>query len=268
MKIIALIIGLFSVGFLSLKGPMERKLVYPLDPTRISPTTAGVAQMREVLFETSDETLVLWVANPKQGKPVILYFHGNAGNLANRAQRFGEFIKRGYGVVAMAYRGSSGSTGVPSEKAISADAINVHLKLPDLVGNAPVIYYGESLGTGVAISTLRNKAVSWSYPVAIVLEAPYTSIPDTARRLYPKFGILSGVLKNQWDTKRHIQHVATPLLILHGTDDQLIPIEMGREVFDLSPATDKTFFAVRGADHNNIWQPQAKAALFQFLSRF
>ena len=268
MKIMAWVIGLFSLGFISLTGPLERKMVYPLDPTHVSPAAAGVSKMHEVLFESDGETLVLWVAKQKRDKPVILYFHGNAGNLANRAQRFGEFIKRGYGVVAMAYRGSSGSTGEPSEEAISKDAINVHLALPDLIGSAPVIYYGESLGTGVAIATASRNETSATNPVAIVLEAPYTSIPDIAKLLYPKLGSMAGVMQNNWDTKSHIQHVTTPLLVLHGTKDQLIPIEMGREVFARSPAKDKTFYAVKGAGHTNVWQQDAQKVLYRFLGRF
>ncbi len=267
MRLIAGLVGLFGFGFLGLSGPTERMMVYPFDPMQVSPANAGVPQMREVLFETGGETLVLWVVKPKLGKPTILYFHGNAGNLANRAQRFRAFIERGFGVVAMAYRGSSGSSGKPSQKAILADAINVHLKLPELAANGPVIYYGESLGSGVAILTANSKAVSWTPPAAIVLESPYTSIPDVGRRAYPKLAVLAWAMKNQWATEHHIQHVHYPLLILHGAGDDLIPIEMGRAVFELSPATDKTFYPVKGAGHNNVWQPDAQAVLYRFLNR-
>lgn len=267
MKVVAGVIGLFALGFLGLSGPMERNMVYPFDPTRVSPANAGVPQMREVLFETGGETLVLWVVKPKRGKPTILYFHGNAGNLANRAPRFAAFIERGFGVVAMAYRGSSGSGGKPSQKAISADAINLHLKLPDLIRTGPVIYYGESLGTGVAIMTASSAAISSTPPTAIVLEAPYTSIADVGRRAYPKLGVFAWAMKNKWRIKHHIKQVPHPLLILHGTRDDLIPIEMGRAVFALSPAADKTFYAVKGAGHNNVWQPDAQATLYRFLNR-
>ncbi|WP_428539686.1 alpha/beta hydrolase [Profundibacter sp.] len=262
---ITALLGLTSFGLL---GKFEQTMVYPLDPTEVSPANAGVPQMQAIRFDSGKETLVLWVAKPAAGKPVILYFHGNAGNLANRAPRFASFEKRGFGVVAMAYRGSSGSTGKPSQRGILRDAINVYQALPDLVGPAPVILYGESLGTGVAVLTADSPELANTQPAAMVLEAPYTSIPDVTRRIYPKLKPLLFLMKNRWPSIRHIGNLHVPLLILHGTDDPLIPIEMGREIFDASPATDKTFFAVQGAGHNNVWQTDAKVALYAFLNRF
>ncbi|MEM6480757.1 MAG: alpha/beta hydrolase, partial [Pseudomonadota bacterium] len=100
----------------------ERTSVYPLDASRISPSSLGLTSIREVDFAANGQILVLWVAPPQQDKPVIVYFHGNAGNLANRAERFARITGQGYGLIAMAYRGSGGSTGRPSEKAITEDA--------------------------------------------------------------------------------------------------------------------------------------------------
>ncbi len=267
LKIIG-IISVLAFGFFGLTGRGERMMLYPFDATQISPATAGVSKMHEVLFETGGETLVLWVAKPKADKPTILYFHGNAGNLANRAPRFQTFTKRGFGVVAMAYRGSSGSTGTPSQQDIITDAVNVYMSMPQLVGDGTVIFYGESLGTGVAVLSASSKTVSQHTPAAIVLEAPYTSITDVARHAYPQLGSAVNVLQDKWPTKDWIGGLDIPLLVLHGAKDALIPIEMGRDVFELSPATDKVFHAVKGAGHNNVWQPQAQAALLRFLSRF
>ncbi|AXX98431.1 alpha/beta hydrolase [Profundibacter amoris] len=262
---ITALLGLTSFGLL---GKFEQSMVYPLDPTEVSPANAGVPQMQAVRFTSDKETLVLWVAKPKAGKPVILYFQGNAGNLANRAPRFASFQKRGYGVVAMAYRGSSGSSGKPSQKSILRDAINLYQSLPNLVGDAPVVLYGESLGTGVAVLMADNPKLANTPPAAMVLEAPYTSLPDITRRIYPKFKPILFLMKNRWPSLRHIRNLDIPLLVLHGTDDPLIPIEMGREMFDASPATDNTFFAVQGAGHNDVWQTDAKVALYAFLNRF
>ena len=262
---IAALLGLTSFGFL---GKFEQSMVYPLNPTEVAPADAGVPQMQAVRFTSGKETLVLWVTKPTAGKPVILYFHGNAGNLAIRAPRFVAFQKRGYGVVAMGYRGSSGSTGKPSQKGILRDAINVYLALPDLVGPAPVILYGESLGTGVAVLAADSSELAATPPAAMVLEAPYTSLADVTRRLYPKLKPLLFMMKSKWPSIRHIGNLDIPLLVLHGTDDPLIPVEMGRKLFDASPARDKTFFAVQGAGHNDVWQTDAKVALYAFLNRF
>lgn len=259
---------LLFVGVLALGANGERLLLYHFDPTRVAPAEAGLPNVQEV----TRDGLVLWTAAPARGKPTILYFHGNAGNLANRAGRFRAFLARGYGLVAMAYPGSSGSTGPQQADAIQKQAEALYRTLPGLVGSGPVILYGESLGTGVAValtaSTAADEVKGIGPPVAMVLEAPYTSILDIGRQAYPALDPLFDVLPDRWISRRWIANRDIPLLILHGTNDQVVPFEMGQTLYDLSAAKDKTLIAVPGAGHQNIWQPDAQRALYRFLARF
>jgi len=128
----------------------ERLVVYPLDPRLVSPQDAGEPRLTETKFDN----MVVWTAAPKRGKPTILYLHGNAGHLSNRVPRFQRLLDRGYGIIAPAYRGGSGSSGWPTEDGIMGDirALYAALSSGKLTGTptAPIIY-GESIGAAVTI---------------------------------------------------------------------------------------------------------------------
>ena len=101
----------------------ELKAIYPFDATYATPEAAGVPQLTETRHATSDGAqLVMWVSTPKANRPTVLYFSGNSGTLKDRADRFRQFTDRGYGLVAPAYRGSSGSDGKPDEALLLEDA--------------------------------------------------------------------------------------------------------------------------------------------------
>ncbi|MFV2051940.1 alpha/beta hydrolase [Aliiroseovarius sp. YM-037] len=267
MRRLLITLVLLVVAGVAVAGTAERWLLYPLDPRHLTPADAGVANLTEHRIETPDgETLIVWAADPRPSKPVILYFQGNAGNLAIRAARFRAFTDAGYGVVAPAYRGSSGSTGTPAQDALERDAVLVFGRLKEWVdADTSLIFYGESLGTAVS-TYLATKADP--PPAALVLEAPFTSIPALVRHHYPQFSAASLVMSDKWPTRARIRQSTAPLLILHGAEDELIPTEMGRTLLRLSGSDDKKMIIVNGAGHNNVWQPSAKQALFDFLARF
>jgi fermentation-respiration switch protein FrsA (DUF1100 family) len=238
-------------------------LIYPFNGAYETPAQAGEPRLVERKLATSDgESLIIW-ARPATGrKATIFYFHGNAGNLAGRAQRFDRLIDRGYGVVAMAYRGSSGSTGRPSEDVITEDSALARKNLTQLLGQAPkgkIIYYGESLGTGVA----TKLAVSYP-PDALILEAPYTSVVDLAAAQMPFFPIRA-VLDQRWETDKHITKVTVPTLILHGTSDQVIPYRHGKAVLALSGAKHKRLKTIKGGNHLSAFSVEGQKSIYRFI---
>ncbi len=238
-------------------------LIYPFSTTYQTPADAGEPRLSEYKLKTDDgNTLIIWARPAKGRKATVLYFHGNAGNLAGRAQRFDRMIDRGYGVVAMAYRGSSGSTGKPSEDVITKDAVLLRTSLAQILGQAPkgkIIYYGESLGTGVATKLAAN-----TLPDALILEAPYTAIVDLAAKQMPIFPIRA-VLDQRWETREYIKAVNTPTLVLHGTRDQVIPYAHGKMIFDLSPAKSKVFKALQGGGHLSAFSVEGQTAIYRFI---
>ncbi len=257
MRLVAVLL-VFAIAILAGRGALERALLYPFDPAR-APPPDGFA---ETTLETADgATLVVWAAAPRPGRPVVLYFCGNAGNLAARESRFRAFTARGLGVVAAGYRGSSGSTGSPSEAALIADAEALADALPGLVGDASVAYYGESLGAAVALALAATRP-----PAGIVLEAPFASLAAMSADLYGT-SAPAALLRAKWPSRDRITSLTAPLLILHGAKDALVPPAQGRALFAAAPARDKTFLLVPDAGHTDVWQPQAQRALYAFLER-
>jgi pimeloyl-ACP methyl ester carboxylesterase len=268
MKRLLITLTLILGGSALFASNIEQLFLFHFNKTRIHPSEAGEPGLREVSYRD----LVLWVAHPEEGRPTILYFHGNAGNLANRVRRFSAFINRGFGVVAMGYPGSSGSDGRPSVEGIQQAANMLYRDLSSLTGPGSVILYGESMGTGVVVelaaSTATDPDKGAGPPAAMVLEAPFTSIKAEGIVHYPRLAPLIAKLPDWWDSQRWIAHIDAPLLILHGARDSVVPVEMARTLYAQASTTDKQIHIEEGAGHNDVWQPDAQNALFTFLSRF
>jgi fermentation-respiration switch protein FrsA (DUF1100 family) len=162
----------------------------------------------------------------------------------------------------MAYRGSSGSTGRPSEDVISQDTVLLRNNLEQLLGQKPkgkIIYYGESLGTGVA-----TKLAASFPPNALILEAPYTSVVNLAAAQMPIFPIRA-VLDQRWETSDHIKGVSSPTLILHGTADRVIPYRHGKVVYTASPAKHKRMKTIKGGNHLSAFSVEGQKAIYRFI---
>jgi len=261
LKVLSLL-AVVALGGLWGLDRLERRMVYPFDPTRVDPGDIGLA-MREERFESGGQSLVLWLAEPRPGRPVVLYFHGNAGNLAARAGRFRLLLEQGFGLVAMGYRGSSGSSGTPSEAALSLDAARLLARLGDYAGAAPVVVYGESLGCAVAIAAIARAGVE---PAGVVLEAPFTSAPAVALAADPRLAALAGRMKNRWDSLARAGALQAPLLVLHGSEDELIPIDMGRQVYAAAPSQRKHLLEVKGGHHTDLWRSDVLPVLWRFIA--
>ncbi|WP_306155022.1 alpha/beta hydrolase [Roseovarius sp. MMSF_3281] len=260
---LALVLGVLTGGAWFSLQAIERAIVYPFDATRVAPTAAGVPRMQEV----KRAGLVTWQATAAPGKPTIFYLHGNAGNLANRAGRFSRFMARGYGVVAPAYPGSSGSDGPPSQEAITQAITGIWRELPR---DAHVVIYGESLGTGVAMQLLGRGVThpdKGLAPAGVILEAPFTSVRDVARHLYPGIDPLLAHLTQEWDSMTRAATLTMPLLVVHGQNDRMIPPEQGRALFEAATGTDKRFLEVPDAGHTDLWRNDTLPEVWAFIDR-
>ncbi|WP_394196190.1 alpha/beta hydrolase [Litoreibacter albidus] len=251
----AILLALFFGGYFTL----ERLVVYPLDPRAISPSDARISQ-----HKVGD--MVVWTAPPKRGKPTVLYIHGNAGHVAKRTARFQRLMDRGYGLVAPSLRGGNGSKGWPTEASISTDIAALYIALTSgALTGTPVtpILYGESIGAAVAINLATTTT-----PRAIVLEAPFTSLKDVAAHLHPQLPLATGLMLSRWPSLARAPDVTAPLLILHGTKDDLIPPKMGRAILNAAGSKQKELYAVQGAGHINMWTGDAQRRLYKFLQQF
>lgn len=248
--IIKLLIGAISLyGMLLVAGvAMHRRMLYPIDPTHVAPEAAGLRDVEEIRIAAPDGASVLgWYGAARPRQPTLLYFHGNGGALIDRKPRIERFMAEGWGILVMTYRGYGGSTGSPSERAIVADGLRAHDWLTASgVPARQIVLYGESLGSGVAAQVALQRPAA-----GLVLDAPFTSIPDVARRRF-KLIPLKWIPIDRYYTRRIIGEIGMPLLILHGALDTVVPVAMGRELFALAREP-KTLAVLPRGGHSDIY---------------
>ncbi|HEY5794171.1 MAG TPA: alpha/beta fold hydrolase [Bosea sp. (in: a-proteobacteria)] len=226
----------------------QRDLVFPRNPARADIAQAGLAGAEEVTLTTADgERLVAWVVPPRSGKPVLLYFHGNAGNLggAGRIGRFRALTEDGTGLFAVSYRGYGGSTGKPTEEGLHLDARAAYGAAVERFGASQLIGYGESLGTGVVLKLAAEAPLA-----AVILEAPYLSTASVAQGIYPYVPIRLLML-DQFESQAVIGRVRAPLLVLHGARDGVIPFAQGEALYGLANAP-KRFLRFPQGRHEDL----------------
>lgn len=226
----------------------QRDLMFGGNAERISPAALGLEQVEEITLRTpAGANLYCWYAKAQPGKPTILYFHGNGGSVSTRSQVYTQFGALGYGVFMLGYPGYGGSEGAPSEKAF-VDAAKLSYQYLRDASLEPhnLVLFGQSLGSSVA--TQLAAAVPAR---ALVLAAPMQSIREIAEQQYPFFPVRF-VLKDPFLTFQHIGAIQMPLLVVHGSADEAIPVESGRSLFNLAMEP-KSYQLVDGAGHNNLF---------------
>jgi uncharacterized protein len=225
-------LGLLAAGLygavVGLAYWQQRALIYHPGGARTEPSQAGLANVADLTLVTPDgERLVAWWSKAAPGKPTLLYFHGNAGHLSERSERIRFFQQAGVGMLMLAYRGFSGSTGKPSEAANVADALLAfdHL-LANGVRKQDIVVFGESLGTGVAVQVagLRQGFAG------LVLDSPFTSMADAGAHHFWWLPVQL-LISDRYDSRSRIGALHVPLLVLHGEADFTVPTAMGRAIF-------------------------------------
>lgn len=254
MLVIGAGIYLAALGYLY---AFQRSYVFHPGGTLAAPAEHGLAAVQALETTASDGTrLTSWFAPPQSGRPVLLYFSGNAGNISDRADRFRQVVGSGFGLLAPSYRGYPGSGGAPSEAALVADALEA---FDWLAGRGyEIVIHGESLGTGVAANVAAERDAR-----ALVLEAPYTATLDIAAAAYPWVPV-SLLMHDQFLSREHIKRVTEPVLIVHGTADSVIPVEYGRRLFE-EAGEPKELAIFEGAGHSDLWERGLWPRLLQFL---
>jgi len=159
----------------------------------------------------------------------ILYFHGNAGSLENRIHKINHFKDMNINFILLAWRGFSGNKGKPTEQGLYQDARSaVKWLINQGVTEENIIIYGESLGTGVATEIAQNKNFA-----GVILESPFTSMIDLGKKYYPIFPVKL-LLKDKYESEKKIKNLKSPLLVMHGKKDKIVPFYMGEKIFDMA----------------------------------
>jgi uncharacterized protein len=206
----------------------------------------------EVWFPATDGTrLHGWMIPGDQGRPLVLFFHGNAANISHRVENLAHLHGMGFPVFIFDYRGFGRSEGRPLREAdLWRDARGA---LAWLAGRGwppeQMIYFGRSMGAAIAVRMALESA-----PAGLVLEAPFTSLADIARRLTPVTYALVGwwSIDARFDNIGQIANISAPLLMFHGTGDAVVPPEMSQRLF-LRAREPKTLHLVKGAGHSDAY---------------
>jgi hypothetical protein len=235
---VALYAAVFVVLFVG-----QRKILFRCDAAEVDPATLGLKAETLRLKTEDGESLLAWSIPPAPGRPLILYFHGNAGGLDLRVERFHAMAKAGMGLLAIEYRGYASSTGSPSERGLKLDGEAAYAAaIASGVAPERIITLGESLGSGVAVALAARHKVA-----ALVLDSPYSSIADVAAAAY-WFVPVRALLRDPFRNDLLIGSVKAPTLIVHGTKDRVVPIRFGEKLFALANPP-KEFWRVEDAIH-------------------
>jgi fermentation-respiration switch protein FrsA (DUF1100 family) len=250
---------------LALIWTMQRRLMYfPTGDVR-TPGEIGLSDVEPVTFETTDglELNGWFVAASGPSPPItVLVFNGNAGNRAHRAPLAAALQRHGLQVLLIDYRGYGGNAGTPTENGLAADSRAAHTYLagrPD-VDASRIVYFGESLGTAVAIHLAVERP-----PAALVLRSPFTSIADVGRYHYP-FLPMRLLLRDRFAAIDQIRRIRVPLLVIAGGRDRVVPIENSRRLYAAAVAP-KTLLVLPNADHNDV-ELIAGGEVIQAISHF
>jgi fermentation-respiration switch protein FrsA (DUF1100 family) len=260
LKWLLLVAAVGYLGALALLFVKQREMLFPI-PTRerTSPKAAGFPEAEEHVLTTGDgEKVIVWHVPAKPGHPVILYFPGNGDFLAGRVSRFRAMTSDGTGLVALSYRGYAGSSGHPSERGILQDAAAAYAFATARYAPDRIVLWGFSLGTGVAVALASEQPIG-----KLILEAPYTSTVDIAGAVFPLVPV-RWLMRDQFRSDERIARVKAPLLVMHGTDDPVIPISFGERLFALAHEP-KQLVRFPGGGHDNLDDYGAIETARQFI---
>jgi fermentation-respiration switch protein FrsA (DUF1100 family) len=255
-----------------------RLAFFPFRGETTTPRDIGV-DFESLTIETSDgERLRAWhilstlsTQHPSQSTqhpapgtlhPLVVYFHGNGGNLSNWAPIVSAIARQGYSVLAFDYRGYGVSSGRPTEKGLyrDVDAVVDHVWTRMKPSAAPMIYWGRSLGVSMAAYAATKHA-----PAGLILEAGFPDARSLFRPPSP-MAFLALFSTYRFPAAEYLRAVKVPTLVMHGDADSVIPYGRGRELYERIDGP-KAFFTIKGGDHNDT-MPQDEGGYWRAIREF
>lgn len=265
MKAVFLALMLLALPVMAVAQTGPVLIYFPSTDPAGTPEENQLNSMQQVEITTHDKlTLKSWFAPPKEkdGK-VIVFFHGNAGDIRQGIPVAEEFMRLGYGVYLNGYRGYGGNPGTPAEADLYDDA-RASLKWLEQKGytGQSVVLMGWSLGTAVAAQLASESA-----PHAVALLSAFTNLYDIMRPRYanmPEEEFTTKLKADRYDVVNTLAKVKAPVLIVHGAQDDIVPLRLGRTVY--AAANDpKTFKEIGAAGHNDLWDWDVNTVVSNWL---
>lgn len=264
MRIISGLIILVALG-MSVSGckAVINKLAFHPDNINVVPVNELPTGIHEITVETDDKLKINNLYLPlEESNKIVIYFHGNAGNIYHRIPSLIQLQNFGVNVFGASYRGYGKNEGKPSEAGIYLDGKAVIEYVHKVLGfsHENIIVIGRSIGTTVAVNTTQDIVIG-----GLILVTPLTS--GKAHANAGSLSLLSSLAGNSFDNLSKIKNIKSPIMVIHGTNDRVIPYFMGKEVFDAAMSK-KEFVTIGGAGHNNLQDDYAQqywSAILSFL---
>jgi len=257
-------IAFFVFGLLVITRLLEKTgIFFPTKSVHSTPRDTGLA-FEDVFFKTEDgKNLNGWFIRNPEAVSTLLFFHGNAGNIADRLQKIKVFHLTGLNVFIFDYRGYGKSEGSPSEQGVYRDARAAwdYLNTRQDVNPKKIVLYGASLGGAVAIHLAKEKNVE-----AIIVDSSFPSARQMAKIMYPM--VPTFFLGTKLDSASIVRQLPIPKLFLHSVEDELVPYALGQQLYEAA-AGPKEFVSLSGG-HNNghmASKEQFEGSIRNFLSR-
>ena len=248
MSIVVLAAAAYGVVLLALFIFQSRLVYFPNMPSRAlgqAPDSIGLAfEPVDIITEDGIKLYGWYVPAPKR-RGVVLFFHGNAGNISHRLDSLKIFNELNLDTLIFDYRGYGRSEGKVSEQGTYRDgeAAWRYLREKRGIPAAQIVLFGRSLGAAIAAYVASRHR-----PGALILESGFISVPDMAAALYPWLPARR-LARIKYPTGEYLRTASCPVLIVHGRDDEIIPFEQGRKLFELA-GEPKHFLELRGG-HND-----------------
>lgn len=236
----------------------DKEIDAEIDPTRLS--SIGAANGREIAF---DRGMTGWIFQNPKSKYIVLFSHGNAGNLSHRIDKVARLLRCGQSVFIWDYPGFGHSAGSPSLKSIAGDAVCAYDCLIGL-GYSPdqIILYGESVGSGINAEISTRRKVK-----AIIIDSGFTSLQEIAREKCPIFCLYPNFLmpRPSMEVRQSLREL--PCLIIHAKDDEIIPYHHALQLHEADPHS--TLISLPKSSHNFVTAQDAiteEVALKKFFA--
>jgi uncharacterized protein len=253
MKLALALVALAAAIVLVVRLTESTFAFFPLRGETTTPNDFGIPHETLSIPTDDGERLAGWAMVHAAPHAQIVYFHGNGGNLSIWTPILAGIARQGYSVLAFDYRGYGNSTGYPSERGLYRDVDAVIKRFWDGPRQeVPVVYWGRSLG-----ATMAAYAATIRAPDVLILESAFPDV-RTLVRSSPPMLLLSLFSTYRFPAAEFMQRVSTPVLMMHGDRDSVIPIGQGRALFEKIPGP-KRFFTIRGGDHNDAAPPDPRA---------
>ena len=258
--IIELILILYLIVTLSIYI-FQRKLLYHPNINSYLKGDGLIHSFKNINIRTEDNiNLKGWLHLKDPKKKTILFFHGNAGTLDNRIYKLNFLGNLDVNFLIIAWRGYSGSSGKPSEFGLYQDAKSALNWLNSKgITDDKIVLYGESLGTSVAIEVGQNRDFA-----GVILETPFTSMVDVGKTVYP-FVPVSLLLKDKYESDKKIKNIKSPILIMHGEVDKIVPFWMGEKIYQLANEPKYSYFT-KYDDHMMEYNEKLLNELKKFIN--